>query len=209
MGLPCPHCGGDQEFTERNPDEIKPIIPLDLQESFRAPLISRHQVKPMNNPQKHPLPSFPLNASNKMETVSPPTVVISPPHPPSTSVPVSPQSPPFKLSKTVSMTDQSDKTQISNSPFLKSFLPTFKSGLEDTVSREQVKNHFKRLEAHVKQINSKQKQYETQVNKLQLNIKEMNKKLQKYEKSVKILSKANQKFESIHKDTTKNLKKLF
>ena len=35
MSFPCPHCGSDQEFTDREPDEIKPIIPLDLQESFQ------------------------------------------------------------------------------------------------------------------------------------------------------------------------------
>ena len=37
MRLPCPHCGAEEALTDREADEIKPIIPLDLQESFKEP----------------------------------------------------------------------------------------------------------------------------------------------------------------------------
>ena len=37
MGFPCPHCGAEEALTDREDNEIKPIIPLDLQESFKIP----------------------------------------------------------------------------------------------------------------------------------------------------------------------------
>ncbi|MHA2156889.1 MAG: hypothetical protein ACXABU_16215, partial [Candidatus Hodarchaeales archaeon] len=54
MALPCPHCGGSQEFTERKPDEIKPIIPLDLQGSFKEPSYIPNDIIPPNTPPYQP-----------------------------------------------------------------------------------------------------------------------------------------------------------
>ena len=208
MGFPCPHCGCDQEFTERNPDEIKPIIPLDLQESFEAPPTPIDQVNPIKNVSFQVSSAPPPKTASKSRQISPPTSGVSPTSPPSIPSPVSPHSPPTPPIRNRPSKELLDKTKISTSPNLNLSVPTFKSNSEDSVPLEKVQNHFKRLESHIKQINYKQDHYETQVNKLQLNLKEVTKKLQKYEKSVKLLSKANQKLESIHKDTANNLKKL-
>lgn len=37
MKLPCPHCGADTSFQDRTADEIKPIVPVELQGDFEEP----------------------------------------------------------------------------------------------------------------------------------------------------------------------------
>ena len=37
MGFPCPHCGSEKALTDREANEIRPIIPLDLQVTFKEP----------------------------------------------------------------------------------------------------------------------------------------------------------------------------
>lgn len=37
MKLPCPHCGSDTSFQDRAADEIKPIVPVELQGDFEEP----------------------------------------------------------------------------------------------------------------------------------------------------------------------------
>jgi hypothetical protein len=37
MKFPCPHCGSDASFQDRSPDEIKPIVPVELQGDFEEP----------------------------------------------------------------------------------------------------------------------------------------------------------------------------
>jgi hypothetical protein len=58
MKFPCPHCGSHESLYDRSADEIKPIIPLDLQGNFDEPppLISAsvsynfHDVRPVSHP---------------------------------------------------------------------------------------------------------------------------------------------------------------
>ena len=37
MNFPCPHCGSDQSMTDRTEEDIKPIVPLELQGEFAEP----------------------------------------------------------------------------------------------------------------------------------------------------------------------------
>lgn len=37
MKFPCPHCGSDESFYDRSADEIKSIVPVELQGNFDEP----------------------------------------------------------------------------------------------------------------------------------------------------------------------------
>ena len=34
MSLPCPHCGSNVSLADRDPGEIKPVVPLDRQDKY-------------------------------------------------------------------------------------------------------------------------------------------------------------------------------
>ncbi|UCG03337.1 MAG: hypothetical protein JSW11_04970 [Candidatus Heimdallarchaeota archaeon] len=216
MGFPCPHCGGEQALTDRESDEIKPIIPLDLQESFKEPPppiddsdsssppyqppAPQHEYSPPP-PQSPPTPPPPVTPPQTKLSYTPPPATTPepvpykpppkevPPQPPPPSVeqeiqPVSPPTPP-KVSFTVSKDD---------------------SGL--TVPLDEVKAQFKQIESHFKKIYNHQKNSDSQAKKFQVNFKDIGMRLNKIEKSLKILLDTNKKLESIHKDTSKDLKKV-
>lgn len=67
MDFPCPHCGSEQALTDREEDEIKPIIPLDLQESFGEPPPPSHE-----SGQSYTPPYQPPESPTKAPPVSPP-----------------------------------------------------------------------------------------------------------------------------------------
>ncbi len=61
MNFPCPHFGSDESFYDRSTNEIKPIIPVELQGNFEEPppldispnLTSNYiRMKPVSKPLK-------------------------------------------------------------------------------------------------------------------------------------------------------------
>ncbi len=207
MALPCPHCGGDQAYTERTPNEIKPIIPLDLQETFQEPPLSKDQ----------------LNLSNRSSSQStlllrpdPPVKPLQVPPAPSPGIP--PPLPPSKTNISSSSTvfnplrdPLSQEREITPTSTLsppKQSLPTPKNNSDSNNPQVDDRTHFKQLEAHVKQIDSRQNRFDSQYKKVQTNVKEIDKKLKQIEKSLKVLLKAEQKLESVHKSASKDLKKI-
>jgi len=217
MSFPCPHCGADQALTDRKPDEIKPIIPLDLQESFEEP----PPPIPTSEPSK--IPSYRPSESPHFEShvapVQTPPVPPRPPPPP-VSPPQTTPSPttleslpptPLPIKKppqapTLSMEKRID--QVAPLAPSKPFIAVSKDTSKATFPIDDITKQFKQFDSYIKEIDSKQKKFESQAKKFEANFQEIDKKLEKFEKSLKILLKTNQKLESIHKDTFKDLKKV-
>jgi hypothetical protein len=206
MALPCPHCGGDQAFTERTPNEIKPIIPLDLQETFQEPPLSKNQLNLSNNTSSQSTLLLRPEIRVKPPQVPPaPSRRSSPPPPPSKPT-ISSSSPGFDSLRDPNSQERG-LTSISTLSPPKPSISVPKNNVDNIDPRVDVQSHFKRLEAHIKQIDSHQNQFDTNNKKIQANVKEIEKKIKKIEKSIKILFKTNQKLESIHKSASKDLKK--
>ena len=207
-GFPCPHCGGEEALTDREADEIKPIIPVDLQESFKEP-------PPPISDSGHS--DIPPNQLSESQPKSPPVPTQSPPVPPP---PISP--PPTRPSYTPPsattprplpsqppppiVEQEIKKVPPPTPPKLSVTISKDDSGI--TVPIDDIKEQFKKIESHFKTINSHQKKSESQAKKFESNFKGIDKKLKKIEKTLKILLETNKKLESIHKDTSKDLKKV-
>ena len=41
MSFPCPHCGSEKSYTERDTSEIKPVISKEFQATFEKPPLSK------------------------------------------------------------------------------------------------------------------------------------------------------------------------
>ena len=207
MALPCPHCGGDQAFTERTPNEIKPIIPLDLQETFQEPPLSKNQLKLSNNTSSQSTLLLRRDIPVKPPQVPPTPSRNSPPPPPPSKPTISASSPVTDFLPN-SLTQEQEITSSSTLSPSKPSIPISKLDLDSINPHVDVESYFKQLEAHIKQINTRQNQFDSQFKKVHANVKEVEKKLKNIEKSMKILFKTNQKLESVHKGASKDLKKL-
>ncbi len=207
MALPCPHCGGDQAYTERTPNEIKPIIPLDLQETFQEPPPSKNQLNLLNSTSSQSTlllrPEIPV----KPPQVPPPPSLKNPPLPPPSKTTISSLSPVIDSLRDPPSQEQ-EITPAPTVPPSKSSISMPKNNLDNTNPQVDNPSHFKLLEAHIKQIDSRQNQFDSQNKKVHAEVKEIDKKLKKIEKSLKILLKTNQKLESVHRSTSKDLKKI-
>ncbi|MFW9902802.1 MAG: hypothetical protein ACFFFH_00600 [Candidatus Thorarchaeota archaeon] len=238
MGFPCPHCGGDQALTDREADEIRPIIPLDLQESFKEPPppkdTSDHSYDPPyqtfeSQPISPPTPTQNIHVSAPSATAPPappppaPTPAATPPPaapsrtrpsytPTSPTIPkpmpsrrVPPlERPPQPLSPSV----EEEIEEIPPPPPPKVSVKVSKGDSENTIPLDEVNEQFKQIESQFRKIYSHQKKTESQTKKFRSNFRDIDNKLKKIEKSLKILLETNKKLESIHKDTTKNLKNV-
>jgi hypothetical protein len=237
MGFPCPHCGGDQALTDREADEIKPIIPLDLQESFKEPpppldISDSSQATPYqrfeSQPQSPPTPTQnihvpPPPATAPPATPPPPTPppatapATAPPRtrpsytPPSPTIPKPIPSRPHPLERPPQSLPSSVEEEIEETPPPpppKVSVKASKDESEKIVPFEEVNEQFKQIESHFRKIYSHQKKTESQSKKFRSNFREIDNKLRKIEKSLKILLETNKKLELIHKDTSKDLKKI-
>jgi hypothetical protein len=205
--LPCPHCGGDQAFTERTPNEIKPIIPLDLQETFQEPPLSKNQLNLSNSSSTQSTLLVRPEAPVKPPQVPPaPFLKSSPPPPP--SKPTISSFPPTSDSRQNPLSQEREKTPITTLSHPKPSIPTPKISLDSTNPQVDDQSHFKQIEAQIKRIDSRQNQFDSQYKKIHENVKKIEKKLKRFEKSMKILHKTNQKLESVHKTASKDLKKI-
>ncbi len=221
MGFPCPHCGAEQALTDREADEIKPIIPLDLQGDFKEPpppiSAPSHSTMPVYQPSE-PQPTSPPVTPPPMKPsyTSPPT---TPPKPSPTQPPPlrgPPQAPPPSMMQEIRQVPpptprpsiEQEITQVPppSPPKLSVTVSKDDSGI--TVPIDDIKEQFKKIESHFNNINSHQKKSDSLAKKFESNFKEIDNRLSKIEKSLKIFLETNKKLESIHKDTTKDLKKV-
>ncbi|MHA2227146.1 MAG: hypothetical protein ACXAC8_18160 [Candidatus Hodarchaeales archaeon] len=220
MSFPCPHCGGDLAFIEREIDEIKPIIPLDLQEAFKEPpeprttLVSpitppyrsvessrpRFTQKPIQtSPPAHPPSVYPPLRSSGVQT----TVSVPPPPPPPLQSPIKEQS------RTHPPTPSEESVEVPPRPISQPSTAVSKDKLDTGVPIYDDNKRFKLFESRFKHLESRSKQFESQNKKFKSKFKETDQQLKTLKKCMKTILKSNQKLESIYKDTLKDLKKSF
>ena len=211
MGFPCPHCGGELAFTDRKIDEIKPIIPLDLQETFKEPPEPRPTlVSSMTPPYRYIESSQPTytqiqtSPPTYLPNGSPPlrsfdaqtTISVPPPPPPPIQSSIKEQSrthPPTPMGVSVPLPPQ---------PFSQPSTAVSKEKLDTGVPIDADNERFKHLESRSKHFESQNKKFESK-------FKETDQQLKTLKKCMKTIIKSNQKLESIFKDTLKDLKKAF
>lgn len=81
MKLPCPHCGSDESFYDRSADEIKSIVPEELQGNFDEPpppisnsgYDSFQEVRPVSKPIESQISSN--SGSSLQEQIQPHSAV--------------------------------------------------------------------------------------------------------------------------------------
>jgi hypothetical protein len=235
MGFPCPHCGGELEFIDREIDEIKPIIPLDLQEAFKEPPEPRRTLVSSTTPPYRSVESFqPKFTQNPVQTSPPshPPTVSPPAHSPTVSPPahpptVSPPLRPFGAQTKVSIPPPPPTIQPSIKGQSRTHPPTptgasvqfppqlisqpsavvSKDKLDTSVPIDDDSKRFKLFESRFKDLESRNKQFESQNKKIESKFKETDQQLKMLKKCMKTILKSNQKLESIYKDTLKDLKK--
>ncbi len=214
MKFPCPHCGGELEFTDRKIDEIKPIIPLDLQETFKEPPEPRSTLVSSITPlyrstessqsrytqiQTSPsayVPNVPHHGSFNAQT----TVSIPPPPPPSMQSSIN--EPP----RTLPPTSTEANVPLPPKLFSQQSKVVSKEKLDTIVLTDDDNKNF---ESRFNLLESRSRQLESQNKIFESKFKETDQQLKKIIKFMKTILKSNQKLESIYKDTFKDLKKSF
>ncbi|MFX1505726.1 MAG: hypothetical protein ACFFDC_06380 [Promethearchaeota archaeon] len=227
MGFPCPHCGGDQALTDREADEIRPIIPLDLQESFKEPpppLDTSDGSHPTSYQHYEPQPKSPPTPTQNIHVppppAAPPPAVPPPAAPPQTRPSYTPPSPTIPKPIPSRPPPQEGPPQplrpsaieeIEENPPPpppKVSVTASKGDSEKVIPFDEVNEQFKQIESQFKKIYSHQKKTESQTKKFRSHFREIDKQLRKIEKSLKILLETNKKLESIHQNTSNDLKRI-
>lgn len=209
MDFPCPHCGAQQALTDREANEIKPIIPLDLQETFKEP------PPPVKGQETSLSPSFRSSEPQEIPKPPPQSSITYTPPPPSKPPPIKPSfsSPPPTASQSIPPKPQppvmpkqsppsSMEQEIEQIPPLtppKLSITTIKNESGITVPIGDIDKQFKSIEDHLKKINSHQK-------KVEKKFSEVDKKIKKIEKYLKIVVETDKKLEKVYKDISKQFK---
>jgi hypothetical protein len=227
MGFPCPHCGSEKALTDRDANEIRPIIPLDLQVTFKEPPppVRKSEYSYIPSRQFSEPPSHVIHVQRQYGSSSPvsspsttPSYISSSTTPPMPSPSYSKSSvmPPIPPSNCVNLEGISQTSLPIIEQNFKQNPPPVPPKLSVQIPKENpgtsipindISNQFKQIEAHFGKINSHQKRTMSQAKKFASIFKEFDKKLKKIEKSLNILLKSNKSLESIHKNTSKGLKK--
>ncbi|MFX0087832.1 MAG: hypothetical protein ACFFAU_19425 [Candidatus Hodarchaeota archaeon] len=198
MKFPCPHCGGELAFTDRKIDEIKPIIPLDLQETFKEPPEPKHNLissisplyRSIESPEPRytqiqtPPPSYVSNSSPPLRSFNVQTTFSVPPPPPPIQSSINEQS------RTPPPTPTGASVPLPPKLFSQPSTTISKEKLDRIVLSDDEKKSF---ESRFKGLESRSRHLESQNIKFESKFKETDQQLKMIRKFMKTILKSNQK----------------